>query len=440
MQIRSSLMDLVLPLESRHNVSSTVLQRLETSVSEADTLTEAQWAEAAGAATQVPRKLLKLVYQLCADFSNRKDNISSSLLVFTLFLQNISSTRKRRLGEKKKHAVEELLLQFIKDSYDTLTFIFKLQQRLDSVLNIIFFDYNPAVSLDVEKMTHDSHGVVSCIKNGKKLVWKLGNPHTSGLARMATTAHLSGAGDRKKIVLSQLIRQTLVKSSGSVRGSSVLVHRGNQSQLYLAAILRSLDVSKCRGCVVVAGPVRNTLRVSGCRGVTVVAAARRVVVEQSADTTLYLLTPAPPLVAASCNNITFGPFNLNYDGLRDDLSQVGLDCNVDNLWSAPEVVTSANESPLPSSIFKLKNPVDFDQICFPLNIKCEEIVPECPQEYLNSIEKRTSVVERWEEEVAEAGLTLAEENTLQALIDRDFNTFVDNHYEVLCSNIQYLAG
>ena len=113
MQIRSSLTDLVLPLESRHNVSSTVLQRLETSVSEADTLTEAQWAEAAGAATQVPSKLLKLVYQLCADFSNRKDNISSSLLVFTLFLQNISSTRKRRLGEKKKHAVEELLLQFI---------------------------------------------------------------------------------------------------------------------------------------------------------------------------------------------------------------------------------------------------------------------------------------------------------------------------------------
>ena len=306
MQIRSSLTDLVLPLESRHNVSSTVLQRLETSVSEADTLTEAQWAEAAGAATQVPRKLLKLVYQLCADFSNRKDNISSSLLVFTLFLQNVSSTRKRRLSEKKKHAVEELLLQFIKDRYDTLTFIFKHQERLDTVLRIIFLDYNPAVPLDVEKMTHDSHGVVSCIKNGKKLVWKLGNPHTSGLAQMATTAHLSGAGDRKKIVLSQLIRQTLVKSSGSVRGSSVLVHRGNQSQLYLAAILRSLDVSKCRGCVVVAGPVRNTLRVSGCRGVTVVAAARRVVVEQSSDTTLYLLTPAPPLVAASCNNITIG--------------------------------------------------------------------------------------------------------------------------------------
>ena len=440
MQIRSSLMDLVLPLESRHNVSSTVLQRLETSVSESDTLTEAQWAEAAGAETQVPSKLLKLVYQLCADFSNRKDNISSSLLVFTLFLQNISSTRKRRLGEKKKHTDEEFLLQFIKDSYDTLTFIFKLQQRLDSVLEIIFFDYNPAVPLDVEKMTHDCHGVVSCIKNGKKLVWKLGNPHTSGLARMATTAHLSGAGDRKKIVLSQLIRQTLVKSSGSVRGSSVLVHRGKQSQLYLPAHLRSLDVSKCRGCVVVAGPVRNTLRVSGCRGVTLVAAARRVVVEQSADTTLYLLTPAPPLVAASCNNITFGPFNLNYDGLREDLSQAGLDCKMENLWTAPEVVTSANESQLPSSIFNLKNPVDFDQICFPLNIKSEEIVPKCPQEYLNSIEKRTSVVERWEEEVAEAGLTLDEENTLQALIDRDFNIFVDNHYEVLCSNIQYLAG
>ena len=64
---------------------------------------------------------------------------------------------------------------------------------------------------------------------------------TFKLARMAKTAHLADPGGRKRVVLSCLVKQTVIKNSATVRGSFVMVHRSKQSQINLPTHLQSVD-------------------------------------------------------------------------------------------------------------------------------------------------------------------------------------------------------
>ena len=436
--MKTDLNDLVVPLESSYSLPVDTLIRLEDVFCDRnEEVTLVQWIDIASSVTNLPDSLIRIIFELCGDYLRSKDHIKSSFLVFALFLQNRASVRKSRLGEKKKRTDEETTKDFIQRNFGNLCKIFSQKTRLNEVLGIAIYEFQQ--DFDPCKLTNDPHGVISCIKNGKSLTWRLGNPMTSKLARMATTAHLADPGGRKRIVLSRLVKQTIIKNSATVRGSSVMVHRSKQSQIYLPTHLRSVDVVKTRSSLVVTGPVRRTLRITGARDVTIVSVARRVIVQDCVDCTLYILTPNPPLLSSSCHNITFAPYNCNYEGFTEDLKHARLDQKSLNLWKSAEVVTS-NPSQSFSNVFDIMDVKKFDKVCFPLNIEASKFHPHVPISYSDASQDKTKTVEKWDSAVLEAGLSLHQEEALNSLVEKDFDKFIQQYHGIISSNINRLLS
>ena len=442
MSLKTDLNDLIVPLESTYSLPVDTLKRLEDVLCDRDEeVTLVQWIDVASSVTNLPDSLLRIIFELCEVFFRSKDLIKSSFLMFSLFLQNSASSRKHRLGEMKKRTNEESLKEFFQLNYGNFCHIISQKSRLKEVMGMAIHDYHP--DLDPSQLTNDPHGVISCIKSGKSLTWRLGNPMTSKLAKMATTAHKADPGGRKRIVLSRLVRQTVIKNSATVRGSSVLVHRSKQSQIYLPTLLRSVDIVKTRSSLVVTGPVRRTLRVTGARHVTIVSVARRVIVQDCVDCTFYILTPSAPLLSSSCHNITFAPYNCNYHGFTEDLKHARLDTKSLNLWKSPEIVISKPALLLPqpfSNIFSILDAEEFDKVLFPLNIEASRFHPTVPMTYIDASHDQTSKVERWDSAVIEAELSLHQDEVLNSLIDKDFSRFIKQHYDIISSNINSLVS
>ena len=444
MSLKTDLNDLVVPLESTYSLPVDTLKRLEDVLCDRDEeVTLVQWIDIASSVTNLPDSLLRIIFELCEVFFRSKDLIKSSFLVFSLFLQNSASSRKHRLGEKKKRTNEEALKEFFHLNFGNLCHIFSHSQksRLNEVMRMAINDYHP--DLNPSQLTNDPHGVISCIKSGKSLTWRLGNSMTSELAKMATTAHKADPGGRKRIVLSRLVRQTVIKNSATVRGSSVLVHRSKQSQIYLPTLLRSVDIVKTRSSLVVMGPVRRTLRVTGARHVTIVSVARRVIVQDCVDCTFYILTPCAPLLSSSCHNITFAPYNCNYHGFMEDLKHARLDTKSLNLWKSPEIVISKPALLLPqpfSNIFSILDAEEFDKVLFPLNIEASRFHPTVPMNYIDASHDQTRKVETWDSAVKVAELSLHQEEVLNSLIEKDFSRFIKQHHDIISSNINSLVS
>ena len=440
MSINTDILDLVLPLESGYNLPINILSTLENVLCERNNdLTLFQWIDIASTISGLPDNLLRNIFELCEAFFHRKGQMRSSFLVFALFLQNVSSNRKRRLGEKKKRTEEESLKEFFLLNYSYLSKLFSQKVRLYEVLGIVIHGFQP--DFDLSNLSPDPHGVTSCIKNGKSLSWRLGNPMTSKLARLATTAHQAAdPRGRKMIVLSQLVKQTVIKNSSTVRGSCVLVHRAKQSQIILPTNLRSVNIVKARGSHILTGPVRRTVRVTGARNVTIVCVARRVIVQECVDCTFYIFTPNPPLLSSSCHNITFGPYNCNYVALPEDLKHARLDKKLMNYWKSPEVVSSNPGMlfPLPLQRSNILHVREFDKVCFPVNIEVSHCHPMVPVSYSDASKEKTERVQKWDEQVKEAELSFYQDEVLKSLIEKDFSKFIQQHYDVVSSNLNNL--
>ena len=432
LSIRSTLMNLVLPLDSFEEiVNLDTLSEIRKATSDKTSLNVDQWVSIAAKRSGISHTILRLVYELCVDFTNRKDNQSVWLLLFTLFLQNVSGKRKRRLGIRKKKTDEETLIDFVSTNFAIFKYVFD-NELSSKIFYLIFTNYDDRdiVEISSKEISPDIHGVSSCIKNGKKLVWKLGNPHTENLAKMATTAHLPSVSNRKKIVLCQLINQTLVKNTETVSGSSLLIHRCRNSQIYLPTHLRNVDITKTKHCWVVTGPIKETLRVTGCRSISVVAVAKRIIIQECVDCKFYIFTPREPLIATSCRNLTIAWYNINYDGLEENFKKSGIDPKSSNLFNKPKLVTIGNQlSTNYDDVFQVSNTVK--SFIFPLNVDNSK---EGDFE-----EDLKSNVDEWENIIELECLAPFQSRILQNLIDKDFNRFIEHNYKVLNENVQNLT-
>ena len=279
----------------------------------------------------------------------------------------------------------------------------------------------------------DSHGVVACIKNGKKLTWSLANKKTVNKAKMATTADVEGGG-RKQIVLSQLTKQTLVKDSDTLRGASLLVHRCRLSQLFLPTRLQGLKVTKCEGLMMVVGAVTGTVRVSGCRNSTLVVTARRLMVQSCVNCTFHLFSPTKPLVGPSSHNITFAPFNVNYLGLAADMKEAGLEAGAENCWNSPLVMS---RTPLSRQVCHLQSDKDFDLAMFPVSSALLTPLVDPPTNYQAVVEEKTSRVADWEEMLSK--LEASQLDVYLPLLQKKFDSFLEKeNLASMISNIESL--
>ncbi|ELK37404.1 TBCC domain-containing protein 1 [Myotis davidii] len=86
-------------------------------------------------------------------------------------------------------------------------------------------------------LTGNPFGTSACLKSGKKLAWAHQVEGTTKRAKIACNTHVAPRMHRM-VVMSQVYKQTLAKSSDTLVGAHVKIHRCNESFIYLLSPLR----------------------------------------------------------------------------------------------------------------------------------------------------------------------------------------------------------
>jgi len=446
MWVRSRLHEVVLP-SNNISFATPSLRELATLLGIRQ-VSYQEWLEAVRTIFDLKEEVVDIYFRIgCDYFVHAQGDIHEGcfvpghFLVLVLFLQGAG--RRKEVGEKRERKTdEETLCDHIVSRMKIIQEIFPDRTTLFAVLVNIFdtetgcleealdsIDLNNIASL----LVPDPQGVVSCIKSGKKLTWKMGNSnnHHSSKAKMATTAHLPG---RKMIVLSQLEKQILAKNSYTVSGSTVSLHRSKFSNIYLVTYLDSITINKSSSSTIFTGPVKNTVRISGCRNLTVVTLAKRIIIQECLDCIFFIFTPNRPVMSSTCHNITLAPFNTNYLGLEQDMIKVNLNKESHNEWNNPVLMTTTTRN-----IFSVVQPSDFYSFCLPFSSYLSGSFLPLPTEYMESNNEKENVVTDWEKVKVEATLSSQEEALLESLVKKEYNEYLES-FSDLRSGLKHLVA
>ncbi|XP_072301046.1 TBCC domain-containing protein 1 [Eucyclogobius newberryi] len=274
-------------------------------------------------------------------------------------------------------------------------------------------------------------GITACLHSGKKLAWAQQVEGAMKRAKIARNTHTAPPGS-KIVLMSQVLKQTLAKTSDKLTGTNIKIHRCAESFIYLLSPLRSVIVDKCTDCTIVLGPVETTVHLHSCQNVTVVCVAGRVVFGASSLCTAFLLTPTRPLLLPGNRDIAFGPFHTFYPSLEDHMASVGL-AVVPNVWDQAMVlgteglvnVTHSNTS-LESGCYRLIPPADFHTLVVPFEIEGDtcEIPGGLPPLYQEAVEEKKKRIQNWQKTVTETRLNREQRRQFQGLVEMKFHEWL----------------
>ncbi|XP_041533644.1 TBCC domain-containing protein 1 isoform X2 [Microtus oregoni] len=288
-------------------------------------------------------------------------------------------------------------------------------------------------------LTTNPFGPSACLKSGKKLAWAHQVEGTTKRAKIACNTHVSPPLHRM-VVMSQVYKQTLAKSSDTLVGAHVRVHRCNESFIYLLSPLRSVTIEKCRNSTFVLGPVETALHLHDCENVEVIAVCHRLSISSTAGCTFHVLTPSRPLILSGNQRATFAPFHTHYPMLEDHMARTGL-ATVPNYWDNPMVVCRENSD---TSVFQLLPPCEFYVFIIPFEMEGDtaEIPGGLPAAYQKALAQREEKIQIWQKTVKEARLTKEQRKQFQVLVENKFYEWLINtgHRQQLDSLVPHTAA
>ncbi|NXP03429.1 TBCC1 protein, partial [Thinocorus orbignyianus] len=251
-------------------------------------------------------------------------------------------------------------------------------------------------------LTTNPFGMTACLKSGKKLAWAQQVEGTTRRAKIACSTYRVPQVF-PMVIMSQVYKQTLAKSSDTLVGAHVRIHRCNESFIYLLSPLRSVTIEKCRNSTFVLGPVQASVHVHSCDNVKVVVVCHRLCLSSTSGCTFYLLTPTQPLILLGNEAISFAPFHTHYPMLEDHMAQVGL-ATLPNYWDSPMLVCKESGD---TGVFRLLPPSDFYTFVIPFEMEGDttETPGGLPQAYQKALNQREQKVQIWQKTVKEAGLS-----------------------------------
>ncbi|XP_072496473.1 TBCC domain-containing protein 1 [Notamacropus eugenii] len=272
-------------------------------------------------------------------------------------------------------------------------------------------------------LTANPFGTSACLKTGKKLAWAQQVEGTTKRAKIACNTHVAPKIHRI-VVMTQVYKQTLAKSSETLVGAHVKIHRCNESFIYLLSPLRSVTVEKCRNSTLVLGPIQTTLHLHSCDNVKVIAVCHRLSVSSTTGCTFHILTPTRPLLLSGNQMVTFGPFHTHYPMLEDHMARTGL-ATVPNYWDKPMIVCRENND---ARVFRLLSPSEFYVFVIPFEMEGDttEIPGGLPPAYRKALGQREQKIQIWQKTVKEAGLTKDQRKQFQVLVENKFYEWLIN--------------
>lgn len=284
-----------------------------------------------------------------------------------------------------------------------------------------------------QNLTLNPFGITACLHSGKKLAWAQQVEGAMKRAKIARNTHTAPPGS-KIVLMSQVLKQTLAKTSEKLKGTNIKIHRCAESFIYLLSPLRSVTVDKCRDCTVVLGPVETTVHVHSCQNVNVVCVAGRVAFGTSSHCTAFILTPTRPLLLPGNTDITFGPFPTFYPSLEDHMASVGL-AVVPNVWDQPLVlgtegflnVSQCNTTTKMESVcYRLIPQTEFHTLVVPFEMEGDtcEIPGGLPPLYQAAVDEKKKIIQNWQKTVTEARLNQEQRRQFQELVEMKFHEWL----------------
>ncbi|XP_036060080.1 TBCC domain-containing protein 1 [Onychomys torridus] len=266
-------------------------------------------------------------------------------------------------------------------------------------------------------LTANPYGPSACLKSGKKLAWAHQVEGVTKRAKIACNTH-GAPRMHRMVVMSQVHRQTLAKSSDTLVGAHVRVHRCNESFIYLLSPLRSVTIEKCRNSTFVLGPVETALHLHDCENLKVIAVCHRLSISSTTDCTFHIMTPSRPLILSGNQRVTVAPFHTHYPMLEEHMARTGL-ATVPNYWDDPMVVCRESSD---ARVFRLLPPCEFYVFVVPFEMEGDtvEIPGGLPSEYQKVLAQRDQKIQIWQKTVKEARLTKEQRKQFQVLVENKF--------------------
>lgn len=266
-------------------------------------------------------------------------------------------------------------------------------------------------------LTTNPFGPSACLKSGKKLAWAHQVEGSTKRAKIACNAHTAPRLHRI-VVMSQVYKQTLAKSSETLVGAHVRAHRCNESFIYLLSPLRSMTIEKCRNSTFVLGPVETALHLHDCENLKVIAVCHRLSISSTTGCTFHIMTPSRPLILSGNQTVTFAPFHTHYPMLEDHMARTGL-ATVPNYWDNPMVVCREGTD---TRVFRLLPPSEFYVFIIPFEMEGDtaEIPGGLPPAYQKALTQREQKIHIWQKTVKEARLTKEQRKQFQVLVENKF--------------------
>ncbi|GCC27555.1 hypothetical protein chiPu_0005980 [Chiloscyllium punctatum] len=265
-------------------------------------------------------------------------------------------------------------------------------------------------------------GTAVCFRKGKKLAWAQQVEGTTKRAKIACNIYTAPKG-HKVVVMTQVYKQTLAKSSDQLVGAHVKIHRCNDCYIYLLSPLRSVSIENCRNTTFVLGPVQTTIHIHSCDDVKVIAICHRLSVSSSSSCTFHCLTPTNPLIMSGNMSLTFAPYHTYYPMLEDHMARTGI-ATIPNYWNKPLCIgVDNNEMP----VYQLLSPKEFHPFVIPFEIEGDtmEIPGGLPPQYEKAVRQREQKIQNWQKTIKEAGLSKEQRKLFQNLVEQEFCEWLD---------------
>jgi len=295
-------------------------------------------------------------------------------------------------------------------------------------------------------LTQSPFGISSCIGNGKRLSWlPIDTTTATKRGKIGTNGHLVSrefVKGNKIIIMTQVGKQMVARSSGTLEQAYIKIHRCQYSYFYLLSPLRSVSIEKCKNITVVLGPVEVAIMISGCENITVIAPCGRIVIGNSSLCTLNLLTPCRPLLLPGCEAISLGPYNTFYPKLEDHMKKVMIPATI-NLWDQP-VMAGHDTHGESSSTWFLLPPTDFAQFIIPFEMegKTTSIPFPLPSAYKKALDVKNKEYKQWLKSVNESTQDVEKKQSFQALVEQQFQEWLaeTGHKKEIDAIVQHIDG
>ncbi|XP_052797396.1 TBCC domain-containing protein 1-like [Mya arenaria] len=286
-----------------------------------------------------------------------------------------------------------------------------------------------------DSLVQNPFGISACIASGRRLSWpmgvagddlKEGKETQTKRGRIATNAHTvpkEHIKGNKIIIMSQVGKQTISRSSGTLENSSVKIHRCHSAFLYLLSPLRSVTIEKCHNTTVILGPVETHVYLSHCESVTLIATARIVTVSSCTLCTLHVLTPNPPVILSGNDSIQLAPYHTHYPKLEEHMAEAGIGVQR-NMWDQPLCIGPDHKEDTP--VWELMPITDFFTFNMPFEMEgpTRAIPGGLPSKYQRAIAQRNRQIDSWQKTVKEAGLTREQRKEFQGLVESRFHIWL----------------